>query len=115
MKNLVSVIFCALLFSSSYAQSGKPETITIKTKIYCDHCLQCGSCGANINNAIRETKGIRKVKINSKENTITVKYKPGKTSPEKIRRAIADIGYDADEIKADATAYSKLDGCCKAP
>lgn len=115
MKNLISVILLTFLISTSYAQNPKKETITIKTEINCDHCVQCDSCGANIYNAIHENRGIRKVKINPEENTITVTYKPSKISPEEIKKAITEIGFDADEMKADATAYSKLDTCCKAP
>ncbi len=31
-----------------------------------------------------------------------------------IKTAISNMGFDADEIKANPTAYKKLDGCCKA-
>jgi len=31
-----------------------------------------------------------------------------------IRAAISKLGFDADNVKADPTAYEKLDGCCKA-
>jgi hypothetical protein len=44
-----------------------------------------------------------------------VTYKKSKTSPEKIRKAISKVGYDADDVTADPKAYSKLDACCKKP
>jgi hypothetical protein len=44
-----------------------------------------------------------------------VTYNKGKTSPEKIRKAISKVGYDADNVTADPKAYSKLDACCKKP
>ncbi|OJV50377.1 MAG: hypothetical protein BGO31_13470 [Bacteroidetes bacterium 43-16] len=37
-----------------------------------------------------------------------------RTNPEQIKQAIAAAGFDADEVKATADAYEKLDGCCKA-
>ena len=30
-----------------------------------------------------------------------------------IKKEIASMGFDADEIPADPKAYKKLDGCCK--
>jgi len=44
---------------------------------------------------------------------LTVEYKLGKTSPEKIRTAVSKIGYDADDVVADPKAYEKLPECCK--
>ncbi|MBK5284319.1 MAG: heavy-metal-associated domain-containing protein [Bacteroidia bacterium] len=114
MKQFISVLLLAFIFSSSHAQTKKTETVIIKTKIYCDHCLQCGSCGPNIKNAMLGLAGIIKVDINPKENTIAVTYKTKKTTPDKIRKAISETGFDADEMKASPVAYEKLDGCCKA-
>jgi Heavy-metal-associated domain. len=54
------------------------------------------------------------VKVDPKTNTITVTYSSDKTNPEQIKKAIAAAGFDADEVKATAEAYEKLDGCCKA-
>ena len=114
MKNTImtlALVACAVFVS---AQKDNKKTITIKTQIYCSHCLQCGSCGANINDHVREAnKGISKLSIDAKANTITVVYDATKTNPEKIREAINASGYDADDKKASAEAVNKLDGCCK--
>ena len=114
MKNVI-ITFLLLAFTTmANAQKADKQTITIKTQIYCNHCLQCGSCGTNINDHIREAnKGISKVDIDPKLNTITVTYDANKTSPEKIREAINAAGYDADDKKATAETVNKLDGCCK--
>lgn len=105
-----------MLMISTFAtakEDGK-KTITIKTQIFCSHCLQCGSCGKNINDNIREkNSGISKVTVDQKENTITVIYDPKKTDADKIRAAINAAGYDADDKKAPTQAVNALDGCCK--
>lgn len=114
MKNKLLALSIIIISSSSLFASGKKELITIKTNIICDHCLQCNSCGQNINDKIRASeKGIKKVKINAKENTIEVTYLSDKTNPNQIRKAISAAGFDVDEIKASSEGYSKLDGCCK--
>jgi len=115
MKHLLTAIILTLAFGFAMAQGNKTQTITIKTKIYCDHCVRCQTCGANINETVRGIeKGIKNVKINPTDNTITVMYNPAKSTPDKIRAAIAACGYDADNLKATIEGYAKLDGCCKA-
>lgn len=96
------------------AQEGM-ETVVIKTSIACDHCMECESCGLNIDTHIRQLKGIRQVKIDPETNTVEVRYKAGKTDPNSIRAALAKAGFDADDVKSDPHAYAKLDGCCKKP
>ncbi len=115
MKKIFNLLLLlVMLTTTTFANKPGTETLTIKTQIYCDHCLQCGSCGANINDKIRESnKGIKKVKVDAKGNTITVQYDAAKTNPGQIRAAIADAGYDADDKKANPDAVAKLDGCCK--
>lgn len=76
--------------------------------------MECGSCGENIYAAMENVEGVTNVKINPEENTIAVTYKTSKTNPEKIKTAISDAGFDADDVKAKKESYAKLDGCCKA-
>ena len=112
MRFILSTIFFLALATSGFAQDGL-KTITIKTSIACDHCMKCDDCGYNIDTSIRKAKGIKKVDINPEKNTVEVTYRSDKTSPEQIRIALSKAGFDADDIKADPTAYAKLDGCCK--
>lgn len=114
MKQFIIIFLLGVFSASSFASANKTETIVIKTKIHCDHCLQCESCGLNINRGTRKAKGIKKIKIDPEANTITVTYRSDKTNPDEIRKAIAASGFDADGVKAVPAAYEKLDGCCKA-
>jgi len=110
MKHLCAILFL-LLPGTATAQ--KAETIQIKTQIYCDHCMQCESCGSRIQNAVYAGKGIRSVKVRPAENIIEVTYNPKKTTADDIRKAITGAGFSADDQKPSATAYSNLDACCK--
>jgi copper chaperone CopZ len=113
-KLLLFTLFVLGVAFSVSAQKANKEVLTIKTKIYCDHCLKCGSCAGKMNLGLRKYPGIKKVDINSEANTITVVYNPKKTSPEKIRKSISEAGFDADEVKANPAAVETLDECCKA-
>jgi pantoate kinase len=54
------------------------------------------------------------ITLNEEESTITVVYNSKKTDLPTIKTAISQLGYDADDVKADPAGYQKLDGCCKA-
>lgn len=108
------LIPCILfLFFSAAAIAEGPKKITVKTKIYCNHCTACETCGFLFLNTLAFENGIKKVELDEKEMLVTILYNPKRTSPEKIRTAISKLGYDADDIPADRAAYEKLDGCCK--
>lgn len=103
-----------LSFSITNAQEPKKnQKAVIKTAIYCDHCKECETCGKNFQANMLKIKGLKMYELDEKKMTITVYFNPQKTNLQNIKTNISKLGYDADEIKADATAYEKLDGCCK--
>lgn len=112
MKKLILIIILAVAANTTFAQTTNKQTITIKTKIYCDHCKKCESCGGRIDRELPFIKGLTDYKFDEKANTITVTYNTRITTPEDIRFAIAKIGFDADEVKANQKAVAKFDDCC---
>jgi copper chaperone CopZ len=110
MTKLLSVLIVAFfLFSTSSFAQKNTEEIKILTS------AQCGQCKTRIETAMAYEKGIVKSELDVDSKVLTVTYKPSKTTPDKIRKAINDIGYDADNTLANAEAYSKLPACCKKP
>lgn len=110
----IALIFLMFISISTFAQKSKTvQTAVIKTKIYCDHCKQCETCGDKFNKDLYNEDGIKRVDVDSKANTITIVYDTRKTDIDKIRLMISKLGYDADEVKADPAGLAKLDGCCK--
>lgn len=104
----------ALLPSLANAQDGKKnQKAVIKTTINCDHCKQCETCGKTFQSELVKVKGVKMMELDEKAMTITVFYDGRKTNLDSIKTAIANLGYDADEVKANPEAYEKLDGCCK--
>lgn len=83
------------------------ETITIKTS------SQCEMCKKRIEKRMSLEKGVKSAVLNLDDHTLTVVYRKGKTTPEALRKALANIGYDADEVPANKKAYQKLPDCCK--
>lgn len=113
MKNLLVLLVLVLSATTAFAQKKNTDTLIVKTTIHCDHCKECESCQPRIENKLSYVKGIVDYQVNTEDQTILVIYKPKKTNPGAIRKAIASSGFDADEVKADPKAVEKLDGCCK--
>ena len=117
MKNLKHFLLMLTLFLCSNAVfSQKQKTIekaVIKTNIYCNHCAKCETCGEKFQKVLLREKGIQMVTVDEKEMTIEVVYNTKKTDLTKVKTAITKLGYDADEMFADAVAYEGLDNCCK--
>jgi len=85
----------------------KGATVSIKTSAVCE------SCKKRIEKAVLAVEGVEKASLNLGNKEIKVKYDPAKTSPEKIRSAVSGTGYDADDVKKNEQAYTKLPHCCQ--
>lgn len=108
MKNLksISALFLMLVFATGAFAQGN-DTLKIKTS------AECGMCKKTIEKELAYVKGVKKANLDVESKVVTVIYNPKKTSPEKIKAAIAKCGYDADDVKAEGKAYEKLPDCCK--
>jgi mercuric ion binding protein len=109
MKTITVILTIFLLGGEAFAQGNKFEEIKIKTS------SQCNDCKERIEEALAFVKGVKKSEVNVEKQIVTVYYKKGKITPDKIRKAISEAGYDADEVMADSKAYGKLPACCKKP
>ena len=103
---LVMGVFLFATFSG-FSMADKNVEIKIKTSAV------CGMCKDRIEQGLAFEKGIKDVSLDVETKIATVKYNPAKTTPDEIRKAISKLGYDADEVVADKTAYDKLPKCCK--
>ncbi len=115
MKTITLMLTVLLLSNGVYSidsestKDKKLQVVTIKTS------SQCNDCKERIEEALAFEKGVKKSELDVETHMVTVSYKKGKTTPEKIRKAITKAGYDADDVKADPKAYGKLPACCKKP
>lgn len=107
LQVLLAVLLIAAPTTNVFSQQNKSETIYIKTSAV------CGMCKSLIEENIAFEKGIKDISVNLDTKIATVTYKPEKTNPENIRKAISKLGYDADTVPANLAAYNKLPACCK--
>ena len=113
LKTLFLLAFTLFTISSASAQKTNQKAL-IKTVLHCDHCKVCETCGKKFNKEMLKIKGVRAYVLDDEQMTFTVFYNATKTDLQTIKIAISKLGYDADEIKADPSAYESLDDCCKA-
>jgi len=115
MKKIVSriivLVFVMGLSQLSFAQTQDPEPKEKEIKIQTSAI--CGMCEERIESNMAYEKGVKSVELDDKTKIVTITYKTAKTDPEKLRKAISKLGYDADDVEADPDAYAKLPKCCK--
>lgn len=110
MKKLLFLLFAVIgitTFASAQAQKGV-KTVTIQTPT-----VQCESCKKRIEEYLKREDGVQKSNVDFKKHVTKVTYVAERTNVENIKTAIANAGYDADDVKADEEAYKKLPKCCK--
>ena len=101
--------FC-LVTKAQVVRKGGVETATIKTPT-----VQCEECKKRIEDYVSREQGVQKVNVDYKHKITKVTYLVDRTSVENVKTAIANAGYDADDVTADPDAYKRLPTCCKKP
>ncbi len=83
------------------------EIDTILTSAECDNCKE------RIEQMLNYTKGIKFAELDVSTKKLVVKYHSGKLTLSEIKHKLSDLGYDADEVKANQVAQKKLPLCCQ--
>jgi len=107
IKAISLMLIIMLALSATAQEEQKTKEITIKSSVVCKMCKE------RIEHDMAFEKGVKEVTVNLKEKEIDITYRTDKTNPDKLRTAISKIGYDADDVEAEAKAYAKLPRCCK--
>lgn len=109
MKTLILGIIVLTAFStSSFAQQKAVLKAVIKTP-----GVQCEACKTRIENHLIHEDGISSVKADYRKHTVTVVWYTDRTNIENIKTALANMGYDADNVTADPDAYKRLPVTCR--
>jgi mercuric ion binding protein len=107
MKHFIIVIVCCLaLFCSSNTFAQKVNNDILKV------WGNCGMCKKTIEKAAKSA-GAKTANWDAELQQLIVSYKSDKTSNFKIQQAVAESGYDTQNVTASDEAYNQLHGCCK--
>lgn len=91
------------------AQMPKVQRAVIKTPTAT--CEECKTIIEKI--APQYLDGLVKMVVNFKTKLTQVSWYPDRTNLEEIKTAIANAGFDADDVTANEEVYKKLPICCK--
>ncbi|MEO7312295.1 MAG: copper chaperone [Chitinophagaceae bacterium] len=110
MKRIALLVsLCCCLSAVVMAQMPKKVTAEIKTPT-----AVCIECKAIIEAAVpKQVDGLIKLNVIFKRGVTQVQWYPDRTNIEEIKTAIANAGFDADDVLANVDYYKKLPICCK--
>jgi mercuric ion binding protein len=112
-KVLLALSFLLASYVAVNAQQVKPEWVTIKSAN-----LKCWECKESLDKYLLKEKGIQESgivqwKINLLQGEIRIQYLPNYVTPDVLRVALNNAGFDADAEKAEPEAYKKIPPACR--
>ena len=112
MKRLIVLALVSLITLGMSAQTTKSaskgeQTVTIQTNGVCQKCAD------KFKENVPYFKGVKSYSYDMKTAKLTINYDAKKTNPDQLRQEISKLGYNADNVKADAAARAKLPACCR--
>lgn len=105
----IGLLLVISIFMGACAVFHKVEKETVKISTN----AECGMCKERIEGELNFVKGIIFAELDVASKALTVKYKSNQITIDEIRQKIAEIGYNADAVKADVDAQGNLPDCCK--
>ena len=111
MKKL---LFTLIAVSGSVIVSSAQVKASITAKIKTP-TIGCDDCKNRIETYLKRYDGVTYVMVNWRQKNVTVKYLTDRTNIEEIKTAIANAGYDADDVPANEDSYKRLPRTCKKP
>ena len=72
-------------------------------------------CKAKIEQSLFKQYGIVAYKADLKKKNVTVTWLTDRSDIEQIKTMIANVGFNADDVTADETAFKRLSPTCKTP
>ncbi len=113
MKAFSLILISSFCFVSiGFSQYQQTQKVAGKAVIKTPTVL-CDKCKDKVEFFISHTEGVTSVKTNIRQKTTTVTWLNDRTTLENIKVAIANLGYDADDIEAEEYAYKRLPKDCK--
>ena|SRR5688572_213101 len=106
MKTFKNLFFSTLFILFATIGSAQTKTETIKVS------GECGMCKSKIEKAAKGA-GASFAEWNVDNKVLTIKYNSTASNAAKIEKAVAEVGYDTQSMKATDEAYNKLHACCK--
>jgi len=108
MKNIVLGMMLLFVAFSAQAQDKKSKNAKFEFEVNGN----CEMCKKRIEKAAFSVSGVKSAEWHIDDHKLHLIINEEKCSLTDIKKAIAKVGHDTDEVKATAEDYEKLHGCC---
>ncbi|MEE4258667.1 MAG: heavy-metal-associated domain-containing protein [Bacteroidales bacterium] len=105
MKSILAMAVLLVGIGNLQAQDVKTE----KFKVYGN----CGMCESRIEKAANSVDGVESADWDKETKILVVKYDSGEVEILDVHKAIAAVGHDTKEVKAEDKSYDELPSCCQ--
>lgn len=107
MKNIIlGMLLLFVGFTSQAQEKNKNAKHNIEVNGNCEMCKK------RIEKAAYSVKGVKSAIWHADDHTLHLILNEEKCSALDVKKAIAKVGHDTDEVKATDEQYSALHGCC---
>ena len=106
-KHLFLFGFLFVSFTAS-AQIKSVQTVVIKTPD-----VLCEACKTRVETYLKRHDGLLEASVNFRKGETRVKFLSDRTDIEQLKTAIANCGFDANDVTASSEAYQRLPKSCK--
>jgi len=108
MKNIILIIAIILTGFSVQAQDKKNKNANYVTTVKGN----CEQCQKRIQKAAYSVAGVKMASWNIETHQLNLIINEEKTTVLLVKKAIAKVGHDSDEVKATTEDYNNLHHCC---
>lgn len=109
MKKVLIMAF----LSSGLALTGSAQTKPVLISTIKTPNALCEQCKIRIETYLKRHDGVAEATVNYRKGETRVKFITDRINIEEIKTAIANCGYEADDIPATEDAYNRLPLTCK--
>ena len=109
MKNIILIVMVIFLGFSAQAQEKKNKNAKFVTEVNGN----CEQCQKRIQKAAYSVAGVKSAIWSIETHQLSLILNEEKCSPLDVKKAIAKVGHDTDEVKATIEDYDNLHSCCK--
>ncbi len=101
-----------LLFAFNFSGQAQEKKKNKNAKYDVEVNGNCGMCKKRIEKAAYSISGVKSAEWHQDDLTLHLLINEEKCSLEDVKKAVAKVGHDADDIKATDEDYEKLHTCC---
>ncbi len=107
-KNIILILFITFAGFTAQAQEVKKNAkYTIEVNGNCEQCQK------RIQKAALSVSGVKSATWNLETHQLSLILNEEKGQLSDVKKAIAKVGHDADDVKATDKDYDNLHSCCK--